>query len=60
MGIDPMVDLLRIETNELPDLEERHSVLGGESSNETLGRAESFGERWYARDGPGERSPTHE
>ena len=43
-GVDPFVDLFRVEPDELADLEERHAVFGGESTNESLGDAESFGE----------------
>ena len=40
LSVDPIVNLKRVEADELADLEERHAVLGDEPADEPLGHAE--------------------
>jgi hypothetical protein len=42
--VDPCVDLVRVEADELADLVERHPALSDESANESLCHAEAAGE----------------
>ncbi len=43
-SLDPLVDVVRVEADELADLEERDAALGDQTPYETLRHAEPFSE----------------